>query len=458
MDRYEYLNTVVFSPEKHNQVSMAARNKTAVKVLNARRKISLTDDKTFDIIISRESQIDVTDVTFPHIAPKSCSALTIAEIKTLPPHQKISTLPAAVYSIAPSSSMANVWGTALECKTCYVADSTACMELTLWDRHIELVPDNLSYTFTNLTTKKHNGNLTLTTTRQSTITPMKTPISTTANKMIPHTISLNHLTSPIEGAAIRVLKLCPKCQTPQFDLSAKSPFHRCQSCKILRKGCSYLTKVNGTLTFMMGNEEQSLSITNSVLGRFLRGECKLDEMDNQDIEEFIFSAGPLAVQYTPENEITCISRVNEIDHQEEKAIEDSDEEMLAAADFPFNVLPLSKRQKLECPAPASTASPPASTASPPASTASPPASTASPPASTASPPASTASPPASTASPPASTASPPASTAFPVYKEQKKSFSSRKKKTTQEKSTDATVFCADVAGNNTNDFEDVLLS
>ncbi|KAK7130465.1 hypothetical protein R3I93_019955 [Phoxinus phoxinus] len=192
MDRYEYLNTVVFSPEKHNQVAMAARIKTAVKVHNAGRKISLQN--AYDIIISWESTIDVTDVTFPHITPKSCSLLTIADIKTLPPHQKMSTLPAAVYSIAPSS-MANVWETDLECKTCYVADSTSCIELTLWDRHIELVPDNWSYTFTNLTTKKHNGNLTLTTTRQTTITPMKTPISTTANKIIPHTISLNHLTN-----------------------------------------------------------------------------------------------------------------------------------------------------------------------------------------------------------------------------------------------------------------------
>ncbi|XDV25710.1 hypothetical protein PO909_029581 [Leuciscus waleckii] len=166
IDRYEYLNTVVFSPEKHNQVSMAARNKTAVKVHNARKKISLTDDKTFDVMINRESTIDVTDVTFPHLPPRSCSQLTIADIKTMPPNQKISTLPAAVYSIIPSSSTVNIRGTDLECKTCYVADSTSCIELTLWDRHTELVEDNWSYTFTNLSTRKHNGNLTLTTTWQ----------------------------------------------------------------------------------------------------------------------------------------------------------------------------------------------------------------------------------------------------------------------------------------------------
>ncbi|XDV31449.1 hypothetical protein PO909_034131 [Leuciscus waleckii] len=373
---------------------------------------------------------------------------------------QISTLPAAVYSILPSSSTVNIRGTDLECKTCYVADSTSCIELTLWDRHIELVEDNWSYTFTNLSTRKHNGNLTLTTTRQTTITPMKTPISaTTPNKMIPHTISLNHLSSPIEGAAIRALKLCPKCQTPQFDLSAKAPFHRCQSCKILRKGCSYLTKVNGTVSFMMGNEELSLSITNSVLGRFLKGECNLDVMDSQEIEEFLLSVGPLAVQYTPENEITCISKLTEIG-QEEKAIED-DNELLAAADL-LNVPPISKRQKLECPAPASTAMSPASTAMSPASTAMSPASTAMSPASTAMSPASTAMSPASTAMSPASTAMSPASTAMspastamspastamspavPVYKE-----------ITQEMSTEATVTCSEVVGN--PDFDDVLL-
>lgn len=58
---------------------------------------------------------------------------------------------------------------------------------------MESVTNNESYTSTNLATRNYNGNLSLTTTRQTTIEPLKTSILPTAPINInPHTVSLNH--------------------------------------------------------------------------------------------------------------------------------------------------------------------------------------------------------------------------------------------------------------------------
>ncbi|RXN18819.1 hypothetical protein ROHU_003011 [Labeo rohita] len=98
-----------------------------------------TDDKKYDVIMNHETTIDVTELNFPHKPPKESAALTIAEIKTMPANQKISTLQAAVYNIPPTSNTVNIRGTDWELKTCQVADSTSSMELTLWETYMEAV-------------------------------------------------------------------------------------------------------------------------------------------------------------------------------------------------------------------------------------------------------------------------------------------------------------------------------
>ncbi|KAA0721412.1 D-galactoside-specific lectin [Triplophysa tibetana] len=46
---------------------------------NKHKGTGLTDDITFDIFITRDSTIDVSDVQFPHKLPKECTPLTVDE-------------------------------------------------------------------------------------------------------------------------------------------------------------------------------------------------------------------------------------------------------------------------------------------------------------------------------------------------------------------------------------------
>lgn len=92
-----------------------------------------------------------------------------------------------------------------------------------------------------------------------------------------------------------------------------------------------MTKCDGTLIFTL-RKQLALSVSNSLLSTFIRTECNLNLMDSQEIEEFLLTKGPLTLQYTSENQITSLSKVNETD-QQQKTDEDSDsnEELCAEA-------------------------------------------------------------------------------------------------------------------------------
>ncbi|MGL5899886.1 MAG: hypothetical protein ACRCZW_09555 [Lactobacillaceae bacterium] len=244
---------------------------------------------------------------------------------------QISKLDAAVCKIEPCSTTVTVRETDCEVRTCYIADETATIELSLWEKHIELVQPNQSYSFTNLTTRTYRDITTLTTTRQTTITPLHKPISYTP--LDPTTTGqtpLRSLTAELEGAIIHLMKLCPKCHTPQKDLTLKEQFHRCHSCKILRKCTSYLTKCNGTLTFRVNDEEIALSITNSALTKFIKQHQDITNMDAQSIEEFLITTGPVTIHYTEENQITILNKASSTQAQDSTEHHNSDEELCQA--------------------------------------------------------------------------------------------------------------------------------
>lgn len=71
--------------------------------------------------------------------------------------------------------------------------STSSVELSLWEKNTELLQTDQFYTFTNLSTKNYRGNTTLTTTHQTTITPLHRPISlapenASVTQQTPHSI------------------------------------------------------------------------------------------------------------------------------------------------------------------------------------------------------------------------------------------------------------------------------
>ncbi|KAL0149331.1 hypothetical protein M9458_055369, partial [Cirrhinus mrigala] len=137
-------------------------------------------------------------------------------------------------------------------------------------------------------------------------TPIALPATTTNNDPPPP--ETQTLTQELEGASVIIKKQCPKCHTTQTDFNIKQTYHRCNSCKILRRNASYTTKCNSSLIFKVHDNEASLTITNSLLTQFIRHEQDITDMDSQDIEEYLIQSGPLTVEYTIANQIIRIHK------------------------------------------------------------------------------------------------------------------------------------------------------
>ncbi len=213
-----------------------------------------------------------------------------------------------------------------ELKNCCLADPTGSISLSLWDSQIDQVEEGQSYIFTNLSTRKYNDKTTLTATRTSTFTPLHKKIATRTTDDIQTPLpALHTVTTEITGASINIKKQCPKCHTPQLTLSPKDKFHRCVTCKILRKGSSYITKCNGFLTILEKDKEISLLISNSLLTKFVNKQKDVNTMDSQDVEELFMTCGPITITYTEHNQITDLQTetTNSPQHHE------SDDELIA---------------------------------------------------------------------------------------------------------------------------------
>lgn len=214
-----------------------------------------------------------------------------------------------VYRVETTSETVKVNNVDCEVKYCHLADNTESMKLALWESHIDLVQCDKSYNFTDLATRVYQGEKNMTTTRNTIITTLATPVpfKLPSSTAIENT-TLLHLTAPIESAKIKVLKQCPKCLSPQPNLDTKQEFHRCNKCKFLRKSERYMTKCHGILTFQIKSKEVDLKIANSLLNGIIQEKAEISHMDEQDMEELLIKCGTFNITYTSDFFITSIQQ------------------------------------------------------------------------------------------------------------------------------------------------------
>ena len=215
-------------------------------------------------------------------------------------------------SLKKGTEMVSVRNAQSEMKECEVGDATGSIHLKVWDSQIVSIKDGSSYRFTNLSTREYLGSILLTTTRATVIQPIAA-ISGVAPKLDgegSEVETLSTFRSTVEGAHIEAKRQCPKCHTQQLSFDSKVPFHRCEKCKILRKGASYVSKLSGEIVFVSEKGELSLSIPNSVLRSYLDGEgCFRDMLDVQDIEEHLITGDCFEVVHNRANLMISLKKV-----------------------------------------------------------------------------------------------------------------------------------------------------
>lgn len=240
-------------------------------------------------------------------------------------HYCLSQIPkvsATVYKVDTSSETVTLNNVDCEVKYCHIADMTGTIQLALWDSQIDLINNNRSYTFTDLSTRMYQGRKHLTTTRNTVINELDKPVpfkEPTSSSM--ETTTLLHVTCPLESTKIKIIKQCPKCLCTQLNFKPKEEFHRCSSCKFLRKSDNYATKCNGTLTVKTKNGEIDLIISNSLLNKFIVSKCEINKIDEQDVEEMLIRYDTLHITYTSDFHITSLEEPTAPSQQMHRVIE-----------------------------------------------------------------------------------------------------------------------------------------
>ncbi len=249
-------------------------------------------------------------------------------------------LQGTIVKIHPPTTI-TAWDTTQEICECFIQDTTGQIMVTLWEKQVLQVQLGQSYELTNLKTRLFRDIFTLTTTKSTNITAIAQTMvfpKDQAPQIVEVSTDVMELTSKPQGAHIEINKLCPKCHRPQKDFNPKHSLHRCLTCKILRSASNYIIKCYGILEVLKNDELLTLTVSNSVLTKFLKEKLNLATTDAQDIEEFLLSTNSINFTYTNTLQIINLS----------ETVSNSDEELfnLPISDMTVTITTCKKKEGL----------------------------------------------------------------------------------------------------------------
>ncbi|KAL0150806.1 hypothetical protein M9458_053888, partial [Cirrhinus mrigala] len=223
----------------------------------------------------------------------------------------VSSLEVRVNYIKPATEMVDVRGDCIEMQTCYVEDVSGWIKIQLWDTLIGKLVSGKSYCIRNVCTRQYAGCLFLTTSRT-------TEIEEFANVSLPTRVEdfrvdedpVTIIIGEINAAEITVSRRCRKCQAWQNDLNAKEQYHRCRRCGLLQKCQNYECITKGKVSIGNSFGEEDVTLSNSVLKRYLTDEKLLHLLsDSQDIEEHLLSMEKCKIKMQ-NNFVVCLEKAS----------------------------------------------------------------------------------------------------------------------------------------------------
>ncbi|KAI4883078.1 hypothetical protein NFI96_030843, partial [Prochilodus magdalenae] len=259
----------------------------------------------FDVIVGNRSDVSVTTVPFAARIPQSQQKSTLKEVITMPPGKKVSLVEAKVVSLCPSARTVNVRGAEREVRHCNISDGTAQITLQLWERQMHLVQLHSTYAFTELSTRTFEGKTQLTTSLNSTCSPIR-DLAIPDCAVASAEARLSSIDSPIHGLEIRSTMKCSLCGKRQDTLDTKTKFHRCQQCRMMQKTTNYNRQLSATLKLSADGEDYTLTASHFPLTSYLE-RYDLQSLNNvEELEEHFLGLQTVCVSFDDELHVTHI--------------------------------------------------------------------------------------------------------------------------------------------------------
>ncbi|RXN14947.1 hypothetical protein ROHU_028415 [Labeo rohita] len=224
--------------------------------------------------------------------------------------QQVGELTGRIVHLRASTEMVEIQGRQVEMQSVMLQDASRTIRVQLWESQVGVVSFGKTYKFTKLSTREFQGELFLTTTRETTVEAVS---SLPGLGAMPRCDVKEDPVVSVSGEVIRaemtVSLTCGNCKTAQVDFQPK--FHRCCKCKMLQKMGMYKPSAIANVTVLGDIGEMNVSANNSVLHRYLvnYGLSHLLQ-DAQDIEEHFLDCGVLKLHIQNDN-VVAIANISE---------------------------------------------------------------------------------------------------------------------------------------------------
>lgn len=179
-----------------------------------------------------------------------------------------------------------------------IADHTKGVVLTVWGDDFDKIKTGESYIFGNLSTRHYKKMVKLTTTPQTTITPIANIQSLEESENI----------GKIVGAFVEIDKKCKNCLKVIAENNLEKHVTRCPKCKWKHRTELLLDDIQAGIRFQFEKSEIKLTILKGPLRRFLTSSSRTDLLQKGcDLEDFLINLPAVKLQYLSEN-VTLIEK------------------------------------------------------------------------------------------------------------------------------------------------------
>lgn len=179
-----------------------------------------------------------------------------------------------------------------------IADHTKGVVLTVWEDDFDKIKTGESYRFGNLSTRHYKKMVKLTTTKDTTITPIANIQSLEESENI----------GKIVGAFVEIDKKCKTCYKVIAESNLGIHFTKCPRCNWRQITELLLDDIQAGIRFKFEKSEIKLTILKGPLRRFLTSNSRTDLLQTAcDLEDFLINLPAVKLRYLGEN-VTLIER------------------------------------------------------------------------------------------------------------------------------------------------------
>jgi len=188
------------------------------------------------------------------------------------------------------SRVVPVDGVPKELKQFRVCDPTGVTKLTMWEDKILLIQVSHSYEIRNVTTRRYGEQTVLTSTQSTTVLEIQDigepdDLEPDDDDDDDDEGDLVKVFGCVSAVQVGARHHCGRCRASQSDFKTGCTSHRCDRCRMLQRANSYPAVFSGTVVVDSGEQEQTLTLTNSAISVFVAEYMGGVASDSDAVEE-----------------------------------------------------------------------------------------------------------------------------------------------------------------------------